>query len=154
MAKSSDKNEGTDSAASSTPAGRFQKTRADHATEIAEDYVEMIRQCIREHGEARTVDIARALGVSHVTVNKTISRLQEEGLVTSEPYRAIFLTEKGENLARWSEARHQMVVQLLRRLGVNEVDAERDAEGIEHHLSAATLDAIRRFLDGEKTESE
>lgn len=131
---------------SDAAAGRFKKTRADHATEIAEDYVELIRQCIRQHGEARTVDIARALGVSHVTVNKTISRLQEDGLVTSEPYRSIFLTQKGEELARWSEARHQLVVQLLRRLGVNEVDAERDAEGIEHHLSDATLEAFRQFV--------
>lgn len=128
-------------------AGRFKKTRADHANEIAEDYVELIRQFIREHGEARTVDIARALGVSHVTVNKTISRLQNEGLVESAPYRAIFLTEKGQALAKWSEARHQLIVRLLRHIGVNDADAERDAEGIEHHLSAASLEAIQLYLE-------
>ena len=34
------------------------KTRRDHSAETAEDYVELIAQLIRRHGEARTVDIA------------------------------------------------------------------------------------------------
>lgn len=125
---------------------RFNRTRQDHAREIAEDYVELIAQLIRVHGEARTVDIARQLGVSHVTVTKTIARLQRDGLVRTQPYRSIFLTENGAKLASHSEERHELLVRFLRTLGVEATAAETDAEGMEHHLSPATLDAIQRFL--------
>lgn len=127
-------------------ARNYIKIRRDHSAEIAEDYVELIAQMIRKTGEARAVDLATRLGVSHVTVTKTIGRLQRDGLVRSQPYRAIFLTEKGEELALSSEQRHQLVVQFLVKLGVNAADAEADAEGIEHHVSQATLDAMRRFV--------
>lgn len=122
------------------------KIRRDHSSETAEDYVEVIAQLIRHRGEARTVDIARRLGVSHVTVNKTIGRLAREGLVRSEPYRSIFLTEPGQSLATRIEERHQLVLEFLRALGVNDADANADAEGIEHHVSAATLEAMQRML--------
>lgn len=122
------------------------KIRRDHSSEIAEDYVEIVAQLVRAHGEARTVDISRRLGVSHVTVTKTINRLQNEGLVSSEPYRSIFLTDDGRSLAGRIELRHELVVRFLRAIGVNPDDAEADAEGIEHHVSSATLEAMKRFL--------
>lgn len=125
---------------------RFTKTRRDHSSEIAEDYVELIAQLIDRDGAARTVEIARALGVSHVTVNRTVQRLQTLGLVETAPYAAIDLTEAGRKLARECAARHELVVAFLCTLGVNALDAERDAEGIEHHLSAATLAAMRAFV--------
>src|SRR6266851_9279593 len=75
------------------------QTRREHANEIAEDYVEAIADLVAETGEARIVDLAKRLGVTHVTVNHTIVRLQKAGLVTSQPYRAIFLTDRGRNLA-------------------------------------------------------
>lgn len=132
--------------AAARQAARFSRIREDHAGEIAEDYVELIAQLIREQGEARTVDIAACLGVSHVTVTRTITRLQREGLVRTEPYRSIFLTEEGEAVAEMSAQRHALVVKFLRKLGVSATDAETDAEGIEHHVSEATLEAIRRFV--------
>jgi len=133
--------------AAARQAERHNKTRRDHSVETAEDYVELIAQLIRQHGEARTVDIAERLGVSHVTATKTIRRLQREGLVRSEPYRSIFLTEEGQRLAQRSETRHKLVVEFLRKLGVNGVDAGIDAEGIEHHVSEATMAAIRQFVE-------
>jgi DtxR family manganese transport transcriptional regulator len=136
-----------DAAAVARQARRYSKTRRDHSAEIAEDYVELIAQLIRQRGEARTVDIAERLGVSHVTATKTINRLQQQGLVRSEPYRSIFLTEEGQRLASRSEARHELVVTFLRKLGVNAGDAEVDAEGLEHHVGEATMAAIRRFVE-------
>lgn len=134
-----------DEAAARQAAGHS-KIRRDHSSEIAEDYVETVAQLVRAHGEARTVDIARRLGVSHVTVTKTVSRLQNEGLLRSEPYRSIFLTDDGRGLAERIETRHKLVVQFLQAIGVNPNDAEADAEGIEHHVSDGTLEAMKRFL--------
>lgn len=124
----------------------FAQTRRDHAMELAEDYVEMILGLIDEHGEARLVDIAEHLGVSHVTANKTIGRLQRDGLVQKRPYRSVFLTEQGRKLAEESRERHRIVVEFLCALGVGEEQARIDAEGIEHHISAVTLNAMSVFL--------
>jgi DtxR family manganese transport transcriptional regulator len=125
---------------------RFERTRQDHSLETAEDYVELIARLIDETGEARAVDLASRLGVSPVTVGKTIKRLVREGFVTSEPYRSIFLTPKGKRLAKESEERHAIVLDFLIALGVPEKTAEADAEGIEHHVSTDTLSAMKRFV--------
>jgi DtxR family manganese transport transcriptional regulator len=125
---------------------RFQRTREDHSREKAEDYVELIDSFIRESGEARAVDLADALGISHVTVSKTVQRLQREGFVKSQPYRSIFLTEKGTELAEAARNRHALVRDFLIALGVDEENAEADAEGIEHHVSSQTLFAMKQFL--------
>jgi DtxR family manganese transport transcriptional regulator len=128
-------------------ADRFQRTRDDHSRENAEDYVELIETLIQETGEARAVDLAERLGVSHVTVSKTVQRLQREGYVTTQPYRSIFLTEKGRAVAAESRARHDLVLRFLMALGVTADVAETDSEGIEHHVSQETLQAMRRFLE-------
>lgn len=129
-----------------TRAENFRQTRRARKSEVAEDYVELIADLIESSGEARAVDIARGLGVSHATVIKTIARLQRDGLVVTKPYRAIFLTEQGRRLASWSKRRHEIVVQFLLALGLNEEIAHADAEGMEHHVSADTLAAFERFI--------
>ena len=132
--------------AAENTARRHRRTRSDHASELAEDYVELIADLIGESGEARAVDLARRLGVTQVTVTKTIDRLIRDKLVTSEPYRSIFLTDSGRKLARTVRERHETVLKFLLALGVPPRDAEADAEGIEHHISSGTLTAMRRFL--------
>jgi DtxR family manganese transport transcriptional regulator len=122
------------------------RTREEHSQETAQDYVEIIAELIAGTGEARVIDLARRLGVTHVTVARTIKRLQREGLVTSRPYRSIFLTPSGRRLSEESRNRHEIVVQFLKSLGVPAVVAESDAEGIEHHVSEETLRAFRRQL--------
>jgi len=123
------------------------QTRREHSTETAEDYVEAIAALIAEDGEARAVDLARWLGVSHVTVIRTIARLQRDGYVSTKPYRSIFLTRSGARLAEDSRQRHEVVQRFLISMGVAESVARNDAEGIEHHCSPETLAAFRRHLD-------
>jgi DtxR family manganese transport transcriptional regulator len=129
------------------PRGYAARTRRDHSQELAQDYVELIADLIEERGEARVVDLARRLGVTHVTVNRTIRRLQRAGFVSAEPYRAIFLTATGQRLARESRERHSLVVRFLVALGVPAAVAESDAEGLEHHVSRETLRAFRQYLE-------
>jgi len=126
---------------------RFQRTREDHSRERAEDYVELIDSLTLEKGEARSVDLAERLGISHVTVSRTLQRLKREGFVSMEPYRSIFLTEEGKALAESARERHTLVLKFLLALGVPEEVADGDAEGIEHHVSTQTLAAMRRFVD-------
>jgi len=124
----------------------FHRSRRDRAGEIAQDYVEAIADLSADMGEARVTDLARRLGVTHVTVNRTLSRLQSAGYVNTRPYRAIFLTVAGQKLAMESKQRHETVVAFLLSLGIPKKIAELDAEGIEHHVSPETLAALERRL--------
>ncbi|MEN0111444.1 MAG: manganese-binding transcriptional regulator MntR [Planctomycetota bacterium] len=134
----------TDAAAE---ADAFERTRRDHASETAEDYVEAIAETIAANGACRNADLARRFGVSHVTVNKTIGRLQRGGFVTTEPYGPVGLTPRGEELAAEARERHDIVLRFLLSLGVSQAVAEVDSEGIEHHVSEETLHALKRQLD-------
>ncbi len=124
----------------------FRKTRLARRTELAEDYVELIAALTRELGEARQVDIARGLGVTQPTVAKMLKRLAQEGLVVQRPYRGVFLTEAGRWMAAESQRKHDIVEAFLLALGVSPETARHDAEGIEHHCSAETLEAFQRLL--------
>lgn len=129
-----------------TQALRFSKARSARSTALLEDYAELIADLLASAGEARPVDIARRLGVSHATAIKSIARLKREGLVTARPYRGVFLTDAGHALAERMRARHRLVVDLLVAIGVPLEAAESDAEGIEHHVSDVTLRSFARFL--------
>lgn len=125
----------------------YQRTRSDHASEIAEDYVEAIADLIESNGQCRVRDLAGHFGVTHVTVVRTVQRLERDALVTTEPYKPIELTPKGKRLANACKRRHDIVYDFLLALGVDPKVAATDAEGIEHHVSPSTLRQFKRFLD-------
>jgi len=128
-----------------TQARQHASVREAHETELIEDYVELLADLIDTDGAARAVEIARRMGVRQATVAKMIRRLAEQGLVVTEPYRPVYLTRAGRAMAERSRERHAVVLSFLRRLGVSDTTARVDAEGIEHHVSAETLDLMRRF---------
>ena len=123
----------------------FKKVRDAHKTENTEDYLEIIADLLNTKGEARIVDIASELDIAQATANKTIQRLQNQGFVKKEPYRSIFLTLKGQEVASVSKKRHIIVLTFLKNLGLDARTAEADAEGIEHHVSDKTLKKMEKF---------
>ncbi len=118
-------------------------TRKVHENELAEDYVELIADLINKEGEARIVDIANHLGISKATANQTINRLVKKGLLTSKPYRSIYLTKKGKATASKSSLRHKIVYDFLIALGIDKETAELDSEGMEHHVGNKTLNKLK-----------
>lgn len=132
-------------------ARQHSSVRRAHETELIEDYVELIADLIDAGGRARSIDLARRMGVAQATVTKMVRRLQAHGLVQTEPYRAIFLTDAGRRMAEHSRSRHATVVRFLRAIGVSDENALRDAEGIEHHVSDETLAAMRRIAAARET---
>ena len=123
----------------------FKKVRDAHKSENTEDYLEIIADLLNVKGEARIVDIASKLDIAQATANKTIQRLQNQGFVKKEPYRSIFLTLKGQQVASISKKRHIIVLTFLKNLGLDTKTAEADAEGIEHHVSDKTLKKMEQF---------
>jgi DtxR family manganese transport transcriptional regulator len=124
----------------------FSRTRSDHASEIAEDYVEAIADLIAELGSCRVKDLSDRFGVTHVTVVRTVQRLERDGLITTEPYKPIELTPKGSKLAEECRRRHDIVYRFLISLGVRESVAAIDTEGIEHHVSPETLKRFEAYI--------
>ncbi|WP_231742857.1 manganese-binding transcriptional regulator MntR [Stieleria varia] len=124
----------------------YLRTRRDHASETAEDYVEAIDDVLREREVCRASDLAKCFAVSHVTVHRIVARLKDEGLLETEPYRPITLTAKGKRLAKKARERHELVYEFLLAIGVAPATAAVDAEGIEHHVSSETLDRLAAVL--------
>ncbi|MBW7922580.1 MAG: manganese-binding transcriptional regulator MntR [Rubellimicrobium sp.] len=125
---------------------RFDQARKAQAQALLEDYTELIDDLLAAVGEARVTEIAAHMGVAHPTATKAVARLKREGLAVSRPYRGVFLTDDGKAMADRARARHRMVVDVLRALGVPAEVAETDAEGIEHHVSDTSLRAFAAFL--------
>ena len=128
-----------------TSAARFERIRRAHQKEVAEDYVEMIAELITEFGEARISDLAARFGVSAPTVNATIQRLEREELVITAPYQPIILSDKGQELAKSCSQRHAVVRDFLIAIGVDQITADADAEGMEHHISDKTLSVFKQM---------
>src|SRR5438552_18916880 len=107
-----------------------------------EDYLERILELINVKGYARVVDIAAALKISQASVTNMVQRLDGEGLLKYEKYRGLILNGAGKNLARKITPPHKLLTDFLRLLGLDDRVIYHDVEGMEHHISPATLRAI------------
>ena len=118
------------------------KATATRNSSAVEDYLERILDLINSKGYARVVDIAASLKISQASVTNMVQRLDAEGLLKYEKYRGLVLTTAGETVARNIARRHQLLSDFLRLLGLEERIILHDVEGMEHHISRATLRAI------------
>ena len=115
-------------------------------TDRMEDYLEVIFELIEQKGYATTVDISKYLNVSSPSVTKMVQKLDESGHLNYEKYRGIVLTEEGMRVAKSMRERHLLLVEFLKMIGVNDSVANKDAEGIEHHLHPETLRSLEGFV--------
>lgn len=120
--------------------------KAGNRSSAAEDYLERIQDLIDTKGYARVVDIAGSLGISQASVTNMVKRLDAEGFLHHEKYRGLVLTSEGERVARAISHRHKILTDFLSLMGVSSEEVERDVEGMEHHLSAASLEVIEALF--------
>jgi len=131
---------------------RLESIRGAHITQKMarttrmEDYLEVIYELIEHKGYATTVDISNYLNVSSPSVTKMLQRLHESGHINYEKYRGISLTESGMAVAENIHERHGVLAEFLIMIGVEAETANRDAEGIEHHLHPETLKKLEEFI--------
>ncbi|PHK93005.1 transcriptional regulator MntR [Pseudoroseomonas rhizosphaerae] len=113
---------------------------------VLEGYLVTIARLIGEEGEARPTAIAARLGVSHVTAIRSIARLKALGLAHSKPYRSVFLTVEGAELAAAICTRRGMVAAMLVAMGVPPPTAGRDAARMAHGISEESMGRVAAFL--------
>src|SRR4051812_25572534 len=111
-------------------------------SQSAEDYLERIQELIQEKGYARMVDIASSLKVRQASVTSMVQKLGELGFVKYEKYRGLVLTDNGRAVAEKIQRRHQTLTRFFSLLGLNDATQQLDIEGIEHHLSAETVECL------------
>jgi DtxR family manganese transport transcriptional regulator len=133
-------------AAEAGSAGRFARVRRDHARETAEDYAELVLDLGGGGRPVRPADLARRLGVSHVTVLRALERLARAGVLRRDARRGVSLSAAGRRIARAARARYELLVAFLEHIGAPRAIAETDAEGIEHHISRNTLRVMKAFV--------
>ena len=129
-------------ATSDTRANYFKVTRQQHLTETAEDYTELVADLAEVQEEVRVRDLAKLLGISHVTVIRTVQKLTRDGYLDKKEQN-ITLTPKGKRLAKTSKQRHQTLLEFWDMLGVGHNVAQAEVEGVEHHISSTTLKAMQ-----------
>ncbi|HYY66708.1 MAG TPA: transcriptional regulator MntR [Nitrososphaeraceae archaeon] len=117
------------------------------STARMEDYLEVIYELVEHKGYATTIDISEYLNVSSPSVTYMIQRLNESGYLNYEKYRGIRLTDKGTLVAKSIRKRHGLLAEFLKIIGVDEDTANKDAEGIEHHLHPKTLEKLKYFIE-------
>jgi len=114
-------------------------------SEQTEDYLERIQELIDRKGYARVSDIAEALRITPSTVSSMVRRLAGAGFIHFENYRGLGLTDAGRAVAARIQERHRILSEFLESLGLEPAVVRHDVEGIEHHVSPSTLEAIRRL---------
>ena len=86
-------------------------------------------------GEARTGDLAVALGCSPATATSRVKRLTTDGLVDHAPYQGVTLTSEGRRVAVAAIRRHRIVERFLAdTLGYRWDEADALSVTFEHHL--------------------
>ena len=117
-----------------------------HLAESGEMYLEAIH-VLSENGKAvRSIDVGEYLGLSKPSVSRAIGLLREGGYVVYDEDKHLILTDEGKEMAKKIYERHTILTKLLVHLGVEETLAAEDACRLEHAISDASLEAIKRFL--------
>ncbi len=112
-----------------------------------EDYIEAIYILQEQGKEAKSVEVARMIGVSKPAVNKAMNELLKLGYIEKEPYGSITLTEKGKKIGKKVYGIHVTIRDFLIQIGVSKETADIDCCLIEHVISKETLDAIKKSLN-------
>ena len=112
--------------------------------ESVEDYLEKILMLKEERGVVRAIDIANFMGFSKASVSVALKKLKSYNYVNvDESTGYIELTKEGEQIAKATYERHQVISRALIALGVSEKTALEDACAVEHIISEETFQVLK-----------
>ena len=114
--------------------------------ESGEMYLETILVLSRKLKNVRAIDISEHMGFSKPSVSRAIGILKGEGYVKADENGFLELTEAGLAEAEKIYERHEMLTDLLIRLGVSAQTASEDACKMEHVISEESFAAIKNHM--------
>lgn len=113
--------------------------------ESGEDYLEAILMVSERKSEVHAIDVVNELGFSKPSVSIALKKLREQEFITIDENNHLHLTEKGLDIATKIYERHKVLTAILVKLGVDKKTAEDDACMLEHDLSDASWEAIKKY---------
>ncbi len=122
-------------------------------TEAVENYLETILILSKLQPDVHAIDICSYLGYSRPTVSVILKKMKEQGLVCVDNDNHITLTARGKEVAEHVYERHNIISELLMKLGVSKETALEDACKLEHDLSDETFNALKAYYNKINTEN-
>lgn len=116
--------------------------------ESGEMYLETILVLSQRTGFVRAIDIGEEMGYSKPSVSRAVGILRQGGYIHVAEDGGITLTESGRTVAEKIYERHRLLSSFLISLGVDEKTASEDACKMEHVISDASMEAIKRHAMG------
>ena len=117
-------------------------------TTSMEDYLEAISILEENKKYVRVRDIANHMKVKMPSVTGALKSLSERKLVNHEKYEYVELTRQGAMIAQGVRRRHNAILRFLTEvLNVDPESAERDSCGMEHAISADTMDRLLKLIE-------
>ena len=127
-----------------------EEVTAVHLEESGQMYLETIFVLSKKSGSVRSVDVAEHMGYSKPSVSRAVGLLKQGGFVVMEQDGSLHLTDSGREVAEKIYERHSVLSEFLVGLGVDRETALDDACKMEHDISDASLEAIKRFNETKK----
>ncbi len=118
-----------------------------HLQESGEMYLETILILTANKPTVRAVEVGEYMGYSKPSVSRAMGLLKAGGFITVGEDGGISLTEEGRTVAGKMYERHNLLTTCLVLLGVDRETATEDACKIEHHISDASFEAIKNFVE-------
>ncbi len=120
---------------------------AMHIQESGEMYLETILVLSRKMNAVRSIDVVEYMGFSKPSVSRAVGILKNGGYINVDSDGYLTLTDSGLEIAEKIYARHTMLTGFLTKLGVDSETATDDACKLEHHLSDASYEAIKKLYE-------
>lgn len=121
--------------------------------ESKEDYLEAAYVLKRQKGYVRNSMLSDYLNYSKASVSVAVRGLLADGYVIKDRYGSIELTEEGRKIAKKIYARHVLLEEFLRRIGVSSETANYDACRMEHTISEESYKKIQELVRKMKEEN-
>ena len=115
--------------------------------ESGEMYLETIHVLQQKQGAVRSVDVSEHMGYSKPSVSRAVGLLKQGGYITVDKDGYINLTENGRQVAEKIYERHTILTRMLTSLGVDPQIAAEDACRLEHAISDASFEAIKKHFE-------
>lgn len=115
--------------------------------ESGEMYLETILRLSQTSGHVRAIDVGEEMGYSKPSVSRAMSILKQGGYIVIEADGSIVLTDTGREIAEKIYARHTLITNFLISIGVDKETATEDACKMEHGISDASFEAIKKLAE-------
>lgn len=115
-----------------------------HLQESGEMYLETVLVLSKTGRAVRSLDVAEYMGFSKPSVSRAVGLLKSGGYLVMDKNGFLALTDAGREVAEKMYERHTLLTRFLTMLGVDEETAADDACKMEHHISDASFEALKR----------